>query len=194
MILVIDNYDSFTYNLVDLLRAHGEVVVVYPDDPNVLAYKPSAVVLSPGPGHPNDNDWLTRIIDHYQELPILGICLGAQALYHYYGGVVDVGDRIVHGKIDQLKFEAASKLYENVSEYSDIMRYHSLVCQRETLPDDLVVTGSTRDCIQSFEHRNARHFGVQYHPESFASPDVAHIVTNFINITRLEETTDDVTQ
>lgn len=192
MILVIDNYDSFTYNLVDLLRAHDTVEVIYPDDPHVLDYEPSAVVLSPGPGHPNDNDWLRRIINHYQDLPILGICLGAQALYHYYGGVVDVGERIVHGKIDHLKFEAPSTLYKYISEHSDIMRYHSLVCVRETLPADLIVTGSTRDCIQSFEHREKPHYGIQYHPESFASPDVSHIVTNFIN--EIGGVTDDVTQ
>lgn len=181
MILMIDNYDSFTYNLVDLLRKHDEVVIVYPDDPNIYDYEPSAVVLSPGPGHPNDNDLLRRIIDCYHDCPILGICLGAQALYDYYGGVVDVGERIVHGKIDRLKFEAPSILYEDISEYSDIMRYHSLICQEETLPDVLIVTGRTCDSIQSFEHRSHPHFGVQYHPESFASPDVAKVVSNFIN-------------
>ncbi|MCS4486163.1 anthranilate synthase component II [Staphylococcus americanisciuri] len=193
MILMIDNYDSFTYNLVDLLRVHNDVEVVYPDDPHVLKYEPSAVVLSPGPGHPNDNNLLTRIIEHYHDLPILGICLGAQALYHYYGGTVDVGERIVHGKIDHICFEAPSKLYDDISEYSDIMRYHSLICLRDTLPDELVVTGSTDDCIQSFEHRMYPHYGIQYHPESFASPDVAHLITNFMNIIKLEETKDDVT-
>ncbi|UXR71483.1 aminodeoxychorismate/anthranilate synthase component II [Staphylococcus sp. IVB6240] len=193
MILMIDNYDSFTYNLVDLLSAHDEVKVCYPDDPNVLDYKPSAIVLSPGPGYPNDNDLLRRIIDHYHNLPILGICLGAQALYDYYGGVVDVGERIVHGKLDQLEFEAPSILYKDISEYSEIMRYHSLICKRETLPHDLIVTGRTEDSIQSFEHRIHRHFGVQYHPESFASPDVAQIVTNFINIAKQEGKKDDIT-
>ncbi|QLK86785.1 aminodeoxychorismate/anthranilate synthase component II [Staphylococcus sp. 17KM0847] len=194
MILVIDNYDSFTYNLVDLLQVHDEVAVVYPDAPDVLTYHPKAVVLSPGPGHPNDNDTLTRIIKHYHHLPILGICLGAQALYHYYGGNVIVGERIVHGKLDQLIFEHPSRLYDNISEYSDIMRYHSLVCQRESLPDTLVVTSRTTDCIQSFEHKQSLHFGVQYHPESFASSDVADIVTNFIRIIKEERGDSNVTQ
>lgn len=101
MILVIDNYDSFTYNLVDLLHPYDEVNVVYPDDPTLYHYQPDVVVISPGPGHPNDTTHLAEIIEHFKHLPILGICLGAQALYCYYGGTVQwaKGDAWKNGSI-----------------------------------------------------------------------------------------------
>lgn len=184
MILVIDNYDSFTYNLVDLLHPYDEVNVVYPDDSKLYHYQPDVVVISPGPGHPNDTTHLAEIIEHFNHLPILGICLGAQALYCYYGGTVRVGKKVMHGKMDQLQFQAPTPLYENISEYSDIMRYHSLICDESTVPKALQITGRTKDAIQSFQHQERLHVGVQYHPESFASPDVANIIANFIAMAR----------
>ncbi|WP_410049156.1 anthranilate synthase component II [Staphylococcus felis] len=184
MILVIDNYDSFTYNLVDMLRNFDEVVIKYPDDDSLYHLKPDAVVISPGPGHPADTSHLMRIIDFYKELPILGVCLGAQALYHYYGGEVRVGEQVMHGKVDRIQFEAPSILYQHISEYSEIMRYHSLICDEETLPNTLIVTARTEDCIQSFEHRERYHYGIQYHPESFASIQVKDIVKQFIKCYR----------
>ena len=100
MILVVDNYDSFTYNLVDIVAQHSDVIVQYPDDDNVLNQSVDAVIISPGPGHPLDDQQLMKIISSYQDKPILGICLGAQALTCYYGGEVIKGDKVMHGKVD----------------------------------------------------------------------------------------------
>ncbi len=99
MILVIDNYDSFTYNLVDMLRPFDDVRVLYPDDASLFDLNPDGVVISPGPGHPNDSDDLHRIIQSFEHIPILGICLGAQALYCYYGGDVNVAQKVMTVKL-----------------------------------------------------------------------------------------------
>ncbi|MBI5974383.1 anthranilate synthase component II [Staphylococcus canis] len=184
MILMIDNYDSFTYNLVDMLREFDEVVIKYPDDLTLFDIEPDAIVISPGPGHPADTEHLMHIINHYQNKPILGVCLGAQALYHYYGGNVRVGSQVMHGKVDKLQLEAPSILYQDISEDSEIMRYHSLICDEATLPKELIVTARTPDCIQSFEHQDKLHFGIQYHPESFASIQVKSVIEQFINAYR----------
>lgn len=112
MILVIDNYDSFTYNLVDMFRLKEDVVVKYPDDDTLYDLQPDALVISPGPGHPDDTTRLHEIIEHFKGIPILGICLGAQALYRYYGGRVVVASKVMHGKIDTLQFEKPTLLYK----------------------------------------------------------------------------------
>ena len=186
MILVIDNYDSFTYNLVDQLYPFDQVQVFYPDDNTLFQLSPDIVVISPGPGHPNDTEHLANIIQYFNHLPILGICLGAQALYSFYGGTVNVGQRVMHGKLDQIQFESPTYLYHNISEYSDIMRYHSLVCDENTLPSTLKITGKTEDAIQSFEHQSRCHVGIQYHPESFACPHISRVIQNFITMARKE--------
>lgn len=194
MILVIDNYDSFTYNLVDMFRLREEVVVKYPDDDKLFDLQPDALVISPGPGHPDDTTRLHDIIEHFKNVPILGICLGAQALYRYYGGRVVVAEKVMHGKIDTLQFEKPTLLYKGISEHSDIMRYHSLICEEKTLPQDIRITGRTSDSIQSFEHQVRPHYGIQYHPESFASIAVAGIVENFLAIVKKGVLTHDVTE
>lgn len=193
MILVIDNYDSFTYNLVDLFAPYDDVLIRYPDDSTIYDLKPDVLVISPGPGHPDDTSHLKDIIHFFKNLPILGVCLGAQALYSYYGGNVIVGDRVMHGKIDQLRFEYPTALYENISEYSDIMRYHSLICEEASLPPTLKITGRTDDAIQSFEHISQSHYGIQYHPESFASPKVARVIYNFMKLVKKGVNPHDIT-
>ena len=109
MILIIDNYDSFTYNLVDIVSQIDEVIIKYPDDKDVFNYleKIDGVIISPGPGHPLDDDELVKIIDKYHTLPILGICLGAQALTCYYGGKVIQGEKVMHGKVDTLEVKTS---------------------------------------------------------------------------------------
>ncbi|HBC4174956.1 TPA: aminodeoxychorismate/anthranilate synthase component II [Klebsiella pneumoniae] len=183
MILVVDNYDSFTYNLVDIVAQHTDVIVQYPDDDNVLNQSVDAVIISPGPGHPLDDQQLMKIISTYQDKPILGICLGAQALTCYYGGEVIKGDKVMHGKVDTLKIISHHQhlLYQDVPEQFSIMRYHSLISNPDNFPEELKITGRTEDCIQSFEHNERPHFGIQYHPESFATDYGVKIITNFIN-------------
>lgn len=184
MILVIDNYDSFTYNLVDLIAQYTEVMVLYPNDPVVLQQQVDAVIISPGPGHPLDNDTLMTIINHYQDKPILGICLGAQALTCYYSGHVIQGQKVMHGKVDSIAVNTTyrSKLYQGIPERLKVMRYHSLISDPFTFPKMLTITAETKDCIQSFEHQTAKHYGIQYHPESFATEYGTQIIKNFINL------------
>ncbi|WP_105992846.1 anthranilate synthase component II [Staphylococcus simulans] len=182
MILIVDNYDSFTYNLVNIVAGYADVVVKYPDDPTVYDLHPDAVIISPGPGHPEDTDDLSRIINHYHDLPILGICLGAQALTCYYKGKVIQGASVLHGKVDTMHQTHDSILYEGVPKDLKIMRYHSLVSDPVTFPKDLIITGETTDCIQSYEHKTYPHYGIQYHPESFATEQGATIIHNFIKL------------
>lgn len=186
MILIIDNYDSFTYNLVDIVARNisneNEVKVLYPDDNNVKNQNVEGIIISPGPGHPLDNNLLLNIIHQYKDKPILGVCLGAQALTCYYGGRVIQGKTVMHGKVDQLNLKTPSKLFTGLPSTFNIMRYHSLVSDIKQFPETLVVTGETSDCIQSFEHTNHLHFGIQYHPESFATEYGEDIIKNFINL------------
>ncbi|AMY04836.1 glutamine amidotransferase [Staphylococcus condimenti] len=181
MILIIDNYDSFTYNLVNIAAGFTDVVVKYPDDPTVFDLNPDGIIISPGPGHPEDTEDLKNIINHYHELPILGICLGSQALTCYYGGKVIQGETVLHGKIDTMHQTKQTVLYENLPESFKIMRYHSLISDPKTFPEVLEITGETADCIQSFAHKQYPHYGIQYHPESFATEHGADIIQNFIH-------------
>ncbi|MHD0397764.1 anthranilate synthase component II [Staphylococcus simulans] len=180
MILIVDNYDSFTYNLVNIVAGYTDVVVKYPDDPTVFDVHPDAVIISPGPGHPEDTDDLNRIIQYFEALPILGICLGAQALTCYYKGHVIQGATVLHGKIDTMHQLKTTALYEGLPETFKIMRYHSLISDPNTFPSALIITGETSDCIQSFEHQDKPHYGIQYHPESFATEHGTEIIHNFI--------------
>lgn len=184
MILVIDNYDSFTYNLIDMLEAYDEVMIRYPDDDDVLNLEIDGLVISPGPGHPLDNDNLMEIIENYRDKPILGICLGSQALTTYYGGRVVEGTVVKHGKMDEMKVVDNSVLYDSLGDSIEIMRYHSLVSERESFPVDLKVTGETADSIQSFEHIVMPHYGIQYHPESFACASGMDIISNYIDVVK----------
>lgn len=182
MILVVDNYDSFTYNLVNIVGKTSDVIIKYPDDPEIYDLKIDGLIISPGPGHPLDTSYLLNIIEHYKHKPILGVCLGSQALTCYHGGDVIQGEKICHGKKDTMQIVNESKLYRNITEYSEIMRYHSLISDPKTLPDTLKITAQTKDSIQSFEHINDLHFGIQYHPESFATEYGEAIINNFLNI------------
>ncbi|MFP4879023.1 aminodeoxychorismate/anthranilate synthase component II [Mammaliicoccus sciuri] len=183
MILVIDNYDSFTYNLVDLIKQHDDVVIYHPDEAP-FNLNIDGLVISPGPGHPDDTEDLKNLIEAYKEKPILGICLGAQALTTYYGGEVVVGKEVKHGKVDQIDIIETSKLYQECEQHFNIMRYHSLISDEKTFPNTLKITGRTKDSIQSFEHKIKPHFGIQFHPESFASDHGNEIIKAFIDITK----------
>lgn len=185
MILIIDNYDSFTYNLVNIVEQYEPTIVKYPDDPTIDDISHiSGLIISPGPGHPLDNNYLTEIIEKFKHLPILGICLGAQALTCFYGGKVIQGEFIKHGKVDTVALSQKSLLYQNIPKTFKIMRYHSLISDKTTFPKSLIVTGNTEDCIQSFEHQDKLHFGIQYHPESFATEFGEQMIINFLNLTK----------
>ena len=160
------------------------MIVKYPDDPEIYHLDVDGVVISPGPWHPLDKEDLMKIIKHYENKPILGVCLGAQALTCYHGGDVIQSEFIMHGKTDQMRIIKDTKLYRNIPEYSEIMRYHSLISNSKTIPEAFIITAETKDCIQSFEHSQLLHFGIQYHPESFATADGVQIINNFLNIVK----------
>lgn len=183
MILIIDNYDSFTYNLVDIVEKQCETIVKYPDDTDICNLKGiTAVIISPGPGHPLDNQLLIKLIENFENLPILGVCLGAQALTCYYGGDVIPGSCVKHGKVDTLTIVNQSPLYKGIKSSFKVMRYHSLISDPCSFPESLLITGQTYDSIQSFQHKNRKHYGIQFHPESFATENGKQIIINFINI------------
>ena len=119
MILIIDNYDSFTYNLVDMVSKQADVIVKFPDDSEIYELKNiSAVIISPGPGHPLDNNLLIKLIEYFENKPILGVCLGSQALTCYYGGEVIQGLKIMHGKVDDLEIVKSTPLYQGCLLYT----------------------------------------------------------------------------
>lgn len=190
MILIIDNYDSFTYNLVDIVAQHRKVKLTYVDQISInqlIGLNIEGIIISPGPGHPQDYPELMKIILIFPNVPILGVCLGAQALTCYYGGKVVQGSNILHGKVDQMDILGESKLLRKIPQSSDIMRYHSLVSDPKSFPKELTITAQTSDCIQAFEHQSYPHYGVQFHPESFATAYGEQMILNFLDICKEAE-------
>ena len=187
MILVVDHYDSFTYNLVQLVESLGHATEVVRSDaepaPSMIERAPSAVILSPGPGRPEDAgcfpDLLTLLPP---ETPVLGVCLGHQAIGVAAGGHVD-RTTPVHGKASQV-FHEGRGILAGVSVPFDAGRYHSLVVDRGDLPAELELTAWTEDgLVMATQHRVLPRFGVQFHPESILTPEGPRIVENFLALT-----------
>jgi anthranilate synthase component II len=184
MILVVDHYDSFTYNLVQLIEGLGHATQVVKSDERtaeqLVAMKPDAVVLSPGPGHPRAVGVFTDLLASLPEgTPVLGVCLGHQALGIGSGGTVD---RIepVHGKAS-LVYHDGVGILEGVPSPFEAGRYHSLVVERGDLPAILELTAWTEDgLVMGAQHRSLPRFGVQFHPESILTPEGPRIVENFL--------------
>jgi anthranilate synthase/aminodeoxychorismate synthase-like glutamine amidotransferase len=184
-ILVIDNYDSFVYNLVQYIGELGaEPIVVRNDELTVdeaVALKPDGVLLSPGPGRPEDAGILCDAITAFAgRTPLFGVCLGHQAIGHVYGGLVIRAPHLVHGKTSQIVHDG-SGVFENLPSPLTATRYHSLVVERETLPSTLRVTASTEDgLIMGMRHRDYDIEGVQFHPESVLTEHGHGLVANFL--------------
>ncbi|MEX1047191.1 MAG: aminodeoxychorismate/anthranilate synthase component II [Actinomycetota bacterium] len=188
MILVVDHYDSFVYNLVQLVESLGrETVVVRSDErpPNELvAMKPEAVILSPGPGKPEDAGCMVDLLGELPaETPLLGVCLGHQAIGVGFGGRVDRGPVPVHGKASQIYHEGTGIL-EGLPSPFEGGRYHSLVVIRDEVPDELEVTATTEDgLVMAVQHKQLPRYGVQFHPESILTPEGPRVVENFLRLT-----------
>jgi anthranilate synthase component 2 len=188
MILVLDHYDSFVYNLVQLVESLGHVTEVVRSDAepaeDLAARNPEAVILSPGPGRPEDAGCmleLTRALD--PETPVLGVCLGHQAIGAAFGGTVARGPRPVHGKTSTIH-HGGEGLFEGVPDPFEGGRYHSLVVRRDDLPSDLETIAWTDDgLVMGLRHRELPRFGVQFHPESILTPEGPRIVENFLRLT-----------
>ena len=186
MILVVDHYDSFVYNLVQLVEGLGARTEVVRSDAEtaeeMLARRPEAVILSPGPGRPDDAGCfveLARALDG--DVPLLGVCLGHQALGEALGGRIDRGPVPVHGKASAVHHDGAGILAGVPSPFQ-AGRYHSLVVAADALPDELEVTAWTDDgVVMAVQHRSLPRFGVQFHPESILTPEGPRIIENFLS-------------
>ena len=187
MLVIIDNYDSFTYNLVHYLGELGEESRVFRNDviepDEVLALEPRAIVLSPGPGYPDSAGICLELVEKAAgHIPILGVCLGHQAIGQAFGGRIVNAPRIMHGKLSAVR-HGGSDLFAGLPSAFHATRYHSLVVDRESLPDCLRVTAETDDgLIMALAHREHKVFGVQFHPESIASEHGHELLENFLRI------------
>lgn len=185
MLLILDNYDSFTYNVFQLLSELGAEVEVIRNDQttveDIRAKKYDAIVLSPGPGIPSDAGITEQVIRELGgEVPILGICLGHQAIGEVFGGKVVRAGEIVHGKTSPLHHNGKG-LYEGIPQNVPIGRYHSLVIDRATLPDCLEVASDLADgTIMGVRHKAKNIEGIQFHPESILTPDGKKMMENFL--------------
>jgi anthranilate synthase component II len=187
MLLLIDNYDSFTYNLVHYLGELGAVCVVHRNDQitvdAVLKAKPQAIVVSPGPCTPNDAGICLDLIRQAgPTIPLLGVCLGHQALGQVYGGAVVRATVPMHGKLSTIK-HGGKGLFGGLPAKIAVTRYHSLIVERSTLPDCLEVTAETADgVIMGLQHKSHPVHGVQFHPESIASEHGHDLLANFLKL------------
>jgi len=186
MILVVDHYDSFTFNLVQLIEGLGFATEVVRSDERpaeeLVDLSPEAVVLSPGPGRPEDAGCFPLLLEILpDDTPVLGVCLGHQALGISLGGTVDRATP-VHGKAS-LVYHEGKGILEGVSDPFEAARYHSLVVRADSLPDELELTAWTEDgLVMAAQHRTLPRFGVQFHPESILTPEGPRIVENFLRL------------
>jgi len=190
MITLIDNYDSFTYNLVHYIGDLGVSCRVYRNDQitaaQVLAEKPQAIVLSPGPCTPNEAGICLDLIKKNKgRIPLLGVCLGHQAIGQSYGGKVIRAPRLMHGKVSTV-YNSGEGIFANIPSEFAATRYHSLLVEEKTLPPSLRITASTSDgLIMAMQHQEHPVFGVQFHPESIASAYGHALIANFLRIARI---------
>ena len=191
MILVIDNYDSFTYNLVQYLGEIGEEVVVRRNDEidlaGVEALKPDHILISPGPCTPNEAGISLSLIDHFKGvIPIFGVCLGHQAIGQAFGGDVIRAERLMHGKTSEILHDGKT-IFEGLPSPFTATRYHSLIVKRETLPDCLEISAETAEGeIMALRHKEYPIEGVQFHPESIITQHGHQMLRNFLRRTAID--------
>ena len=193
MILLVDNYDSFSYNLYQMLGAiRPDIKVVRNRElsvEEVLGLKPEAIILSPGPGRPSEAgicEPLVREIGAKQmSIPLLGVCLGHQGICEALGGRVSLAHELMHGRQDKLRLIAPCPLFKELKTELEAARYHSLIVEPEGLPQELEITALSREGeIMAVQHRMLPIFGLQFHPESILTPEGNKILENFMELTR----------
>ena len=186
MILIIDNYDSFTYNLYQAVGTLTPSVQVVRNDSltvsEAAALQPQAIILSPGPGKPKEAGITEAVLEELKgQVPILGVCLGHQAMGEVFGGTVTLAPHLVHGKADDIKLDRSCPLFKNLPPVIKGARYHSLIVERDSLPPELLVTAETyAGEIMGLRHRDYEIYGLQFHPESIMTPMGASIIENFL--------------
>ena len=188
MILLIDNYDSFSYNLYQLVgELNPDIMVVRNDEltiSDIVALNPERIIISPGPGRPEDAGNIVEVAGTLTgRFPILGVCLGHQAICAAFGATVTYAKRLMHGKQSYAKLNDSSPLFAGLADTVPVARYHSLAADPNTLPDCLKVTAMTPEGeIMAVQHRDHPTFGVQFHPESILTPDGKQMLKNFIEV------------
>ena len=186
MILLIDNYDSFSYNLYQLIgEIEPDIKVIRNDEMTVdeiRALGPDRVILSPGPGRPGDAGIIVEAARELgKDIPILGVCLGHQAICEAFGATITYAKRLMHGKQSEVTFDGASPLFKGCPKKALVARYHSLAADSSTMPDCLRITAETDDGeIMVVQHREYPIYGVQFHPESIMTPHGKIMLRNFI--------------
>ena len=185
MILLIDNYDSFSYNVYQLIGSVDPDITVIRNDERTISWieeqAPSHIILSPGPGRPSEAGICEEVIRHFSgRIPIMGICLGHQAICEVSGAVITYAKRLMHGKQSVVTLDTESTLFKGMEKEITVARYHSLAADPDSIPQDLKVTAVTQDGeIMAVEHREFPVYGVQFHPESVLTPAGKKIIENF---------------
>ena len=186
MILLIDNYDSFSYNLYQLIgEIEPDIRVIRNDEltiPEIREQNPDRIILSPGPGRPEEAGIIMEVVKKLgKEIPILGVCLGHQAVCAAFGATVTYAKELMHGKQSQVLFHTDCPLFKGCPKKAPAARYHSLAVDKDTIPEELKVTAVTEDGeVMGICHRSYPVFGVQFHPESIMTPDGKNMLKNFI--------------
>ena len=188
MILLIDNYDSFSYNLYQCIgEIEPDIRVIRNDEltvEEIRALRPDRLILSPGPGRPEDAGVIIQVVrDLGPDIPVLGVCLGHQAICAAFGATVTYARELMHGKQSEVKFDPACPLFRGCPDTAPVARYHSLAADPDTIPDCLLVTARTTGGeVMAVQHRDRPIYGVQFHPESIMTPDGKTMLRNFINL------------
>lgn len=186
MILLIDNYDSFSYNLYQMVGTIDPDIKVIRNDEmtveEIEKLEPSRIILSPGPGRPENAGVILEVIEKLKgRFPILGVCLGHQAISMAFGATVTYAPKLMHGKQSEVTVDTCDKLFNGLPEKTMVARYHSLIADKDTIPDCLKVTAVTDDGeVMAVTHKDYPIYGVQFHPESIMTPEGIKMLRNFI--------------
>ena len=186
MILLIDNYDSFSYNLYQYVgEINPDIKVIRNDEmtiDEIRKMKPEAIILSPGPGRPEEAGVTVEVVKELgKDIPILGVCLGHQAICQAFGATVTYARELMHGKQSEVRFDTNSLLFHHCKEVGKVARYHSLAADKETIPYELMVTAVTDEGeVMAVQHRKYPIYGVQFHPESIMTPEGKKMLESFM--------------
>ena len=188
MILLIDNYDSFSYNLYQLIgELTPDIKVIRNNEMTIEEIEnlnPDCIVISPGPGRPEDAGICEKAIKYFAgKKPVLGICLGHQAICEVFGAKITYAKEIMHGKTSEVLIDKNCPIFSGLNDKVKVARYHSLAAEPETIPDSLIVTAKTADGeIMAVKHRDYNVYGLQFHPESILTPDGKIMIKNFLQV------------